>query len=242
MNTKEHYDNHLANFYSWMIGDFDLLVSKYYDYFKIHNILSTNNKTAFDFGCGNGVQSIALAKLGFNVFSFDFNKQLLNELESNRNNHNITIIESDFVNFDKYSTISPDLIICMGDTISHLSDKSDIEMLFKNCNKVIKDNGLLTLSFRDYSTPLTGVNRFIPVKSDENRILTCFLEYYDNYVIVNDLLYENENGKWNQKVSSYKKIRISENEIIELLRKSNFEIISSEIINRMVFLIAKKYF
>jgi 2-polyprenyl-3-methyl-5-hydroxy-6-metoxy-1,4-benzoquinol methylase len=241
MNTKEHYDKHLANVYSWMLGDFDLLVSNYYDYFKANNILSINNQIAFDFGCGNGVQSIALAKLGYSVFSFDFNKQLLNELESNRNNHNITIIESDFTHFDKYSDIKPDVIICMGDTITHLSDKSEIEILFNNCNKVINGNGLLTISFRDYSTPLTGLNRFIPVKSDENRILTCFLEYFDNYVIVNDLLHEKENGKWIQKVSSYKKIRISENEIIQSLIKSNFQIVSSEIINRMVYLIAKKY-
>ena len=223
-----------------MIGNYETLVSNYTDYFNANNIGSNNNQTAFDFGCGNGVQSVALATLGFNVFSFDFNKQLLNELERNIDNHKISVFESDFTNFDKYTAIHPDIIVCMGDTITHLPDKSNIEKLFTKCNKALNMNGLLVLSFRDYSNPLIDTNRFIPVKSDDNRILTCFLEYFENYVIVHDLLHEKENGNWIQKVSSYKKIRVSEVEIKQMLIKCDYEIISSEIINRMVYVIAKK--
>ena len=64
-----------------------------------------------------------------------------------------------------------------------------------------------------------GNSRFIPVKSDENRIFTCFLEYTTNYVTVSDLLYEKEQTGWKQKVRSYNKVRISTSIIIEYIQK-----------------------
>ncbi|MCK9407771.1 MAG: hypothetical protein WCX28_01270 [Bacteriovoracaceae bacterium] len=42
------------------------------------------------------------------------------------------------------------------------------------------------LTFRDYSTELTGNSRFIPVKSDASQILTCILEYSSETVTVTD--------------------------------------------------------
>jgi len=43
---------------------------------------------------------------------------------------------------------------------------------------------LAELSFRDLTPDLTGLNRFIPVRSDPDRIMTCFLEYEPETVIV----------------------------------------------------------
>ena len=40
-------------------------------------------------------------------------------------------------------------------------------------------HGHLILTFRNYSLALTGNQRFIPVKSDENRILTCVIDWLD---------------------------------------------------------------
>ncbi|NCC99068.1 MAG: hypothetical protein EOL95_05100 [Bacteroidia bacterium] len=55
-----------------------------------------------------------------------------------------------------------------------------------------------------------------PVKSDATRILTCVLEYFENKVRVTDLLNEFEDGQWEQKVSSYFKIRLSKEAVIKM--------------------------
>lgn len=65
------------------------------------------------------------------------------------------------------------------------------------------------ISLRDYSTQLTAEQRFIPVRSDENRNLTCFLEYRESHVTVYDILHERDGSRWNLKVSKYNKLRIS---------------------------------
>jgi len=65
MTAKEHYDNHLANFYEWMIGDFETKEKEQRDFFERNGIKPLQNKIAMDLGSGHGLQSIALALLGF---------------------------------------------------------------------------------------------------------------------------------------------------------------------------------
>jgi hypothetical protein len=87
---------------------------------------------------------------------------------------------------------------------------------------------------------LQGDERFIPVKNDDSRILTCFLEYFPHHVMVHDMLYEKQAGKWIQKVSSYPKLRLDVALLTDLLQKNGIQLLKSEIINRMIILLVKK--
>ena len=91
---------------------------------------------------------------------------------------------------------------------------------------------------------MTGTNRFIPVKSDDTRILTCILEYpNDTYVTVTDLLYEKvdiQSHQWKQSVSSYSKIRISESSVKNILASCGFVVVDCVMRCRMLYVICKK--
>ena len=82
----------------------------------------------------------------------------------------------------------------------------------------------MALSFRDYTIPLTGTDRFLPVKSDDQRILTCFLEYNQKTVRVTDLLHERTGDGWTQRVSSYDKIRLAKSTVMEAMQDSGLRI------------------
>ncbi|MFN8673612.1 MAG: class I SAM-dependent methyltransferase [Candidatus Sericytochromatia bacterium] len=240
MNVKEHYNNHLGKFYSWMIGDFENKKNEFKNFLNENKIIPTDSKNALDLGCGNGIQSQALIECGFKVIAIDFDKNLLKEL-SDKNLNNIKIINDDIKNFENYLFSKPELIICAGDTISHLENKKEIEVFLSNLAANLKEKGKIVLSFRDYSNKLEGNDRFIPVKSDENKILTCILDYELEKVRVTDLLYEKDiNNNWVQKVSSYFKIRISKQEIITFLENANMKIILDSFTNRMINIIAEK--
>ena len=143
-------------------------------------------------------------------------------------------------NISDYQNKNPELIICCGDTITHLASEDEIGQFIKSIGTSLISKGKLILSFRDYSSELNDTMRFIPVKSDSERILTCFLEYFDKKVRVTDLLYERKENKWVQKVSSYNKVRVSKDMILAMLNKNGFSILLAETINRMITIIAQK--
>jgi SAM-dependent methyltransferase len=240
MTVKEHYDKHLANFYSWMTGNVDRKKQEFKKFLTDKGINPQTNKIAIDLGAGHGLQSIPLAESGFQVLAVDFNQQLLNELKANANGLPITTKIADIRNVNHFLKDKAALIVCCGDTLSHLDNKPEIEKFMADISNSLENGGKLILSFRDYSKKLTGTNRFIPVKSDDTKILTCILDYENEFVNVTDLLHEKTNDGWIQKVSSYRKVRLLPNEIEELLQKNNFEIEFNELVNGLTTMIATK--
>lgn len=239
MSVKEHYENHLGHFYSWMTGDFQTKSNEFRNLLADNLILPSTNKIAIDLGAGHGLQSIPLAEIGFQVLAVDFNQQLLDELKVNAKDLKITTTNDDIKKV-KHFADKPELIICCGDTLSHLNNKTEIEIFISDISNSLDSKGKVILSFRDYSSKLTGTDRFIPVKSDNNKILTCILDYEEEFVIVTDLLYEKVNEIWKQKVSTYKKVRLLTNEIVGHLEANSMTIKFNQLVNRLTTIIASK--
>jgi len=238
--VKQHYDTHLADFYSWMAGDFALKQKEFQQFLKKHDIVPGSAKVAVDLGAGHGIQSVALAKMEFKVKAIDFNQQLLDELKVNGKDLGIEVINDDIRSIIKYLDQKPGVVVCWGDTLTHLDDLADVEHLLVNCCDALDINGKFILSFRDYTQELTADRRFIPVKSDENRILTCILEYSVDHVRVTDLLYAKGENGWEQKVSSYHKVRIPVSFVRNCLEKNGMVITFEGEINRLIAMIAIK--
>lgn len=222
MNTKDHYEKHLSAFYSWIYGGTEENYNKNRSFFEDHKIIPSDSKAAVDLGAGPGFQSIPLARAGFKVTAVDFSKQLLNEITEVEKG--IEIIEDDILNFAAYAGRNPELILCMGDTLTHLPDKNAVTALINNAHKELTRKGKLVLTFRDLTFELEGPDRFIPVRQNDNQIFTCFLEYQPDYVDVYDMVHRKENGGWTQKISSYKKLKISEETIKTILQDEGFTV------------------
>lgn len=240
MDVHEHYKNHLGNFYSWMLGDWISKKEEFRLFLKEHSILPNESQLAVDLGAGNGIQTIALEELGFNVIAIDFNPQLLEELRTNITSDKTKIIEGDIRKFSKYLDKKANLILCCGDTLAHLSSLAEVEILLKEMYQHLDPKGRILLSFRDYSAALTGDSRFIPVKSDENQIHTCVLDYETDRVRVTDLLYQKQGSKWEMKIGSYYKVRITTKEILSLLQGIGFEVLIEKNFQRMTTIVGKR--
>lgn len=238
--VSEHYDNLLADYYSWMFGDFDSKVNDNEEFFIKNDIKPEKTGIAIDLGSGSGFQSIALAKTGFSVKAIDICKKLLDELDSKKENLDITTIQGDLLNFNSLVPENTDLIVCMGDTLPHLESIDDIDTLFKNVHDNLNFKGKFILTFRDTSVKLKNTDRFIPVRSDENTIFTCILEYEDDFINVYDLIYKNDGDKWKMNVSNYRKLIIPPLLIKLKLEFYSFNISHFSITRGMITIIANK--
>jgi len=240
VTVKDHYDNHFGNFYSWMIGDFDIASDAQQDFFKQNRILPQSSGIAIDLGAGNGIQTVALVNLGYQVTAVDFNQQLLDELRERTAGLPVTVVNDNINQVLRFTSARPELIVCCGDTISHLGSKEAIVKLVDDVSETLIPEGRFVVTFRDYSRELTGESRFIPVKFDDKMILTCILEYFPETVRVTDQLYIKEKSGWAQKISSYTKIRVTSEYLAGVLQQAKFKIVSESSIGRMQAIIAEK--
>ena len=238
--AKEHYAKVLADIYSWMLGGFERAVSKNLEFFKQHQLSSTKSGIAIDLGAGCGFQSIPLAQLGFTVTAIDLDEKLLDELKSNANELDITAIQDDLLNFERHIDTQAELIICMTDTILHLESKDKINSLFHQVFTSLEDKGKFVITFRDLTHELSELDRFINVKSDEQTILTCFLEYEPDTVKVHDLVYQKNNDNWKLNKSFYRKLRLSKKWIEDRLKYVGFSQIDLNSNNGLITVVATK--
>jgi 2-polyprenyl-3-methyl-5-hydroxy-6-metoxy-1,4-benzoquinol methylase len=172
--------------------------------------LPATRGVAVDLGAGLGLHTLALAKHGFEVVAIDNCQTLLDELQSRAGSLPISIHSADLLEFRRLVTSQAQVIVCMGDTLTHLPARSTVESLLAAVATSLAPGGVFATTFRDYTTSeLKGEQRFILVRADADRIMTCFLEYGDHQVTVHDLLHEKEDGRWRQSVSSYPKLRIA---------------------------------
>jgi SAM-dependent methyltransferase len=239
MTAREHYDNHLGRFYSWMAGNFGEKTLAFKTLLQENRIIAGENRVAIDLGAGHGIQSIPLAEMGFAVVAVDFNQHLLSELSLNARQLDITIINDDIRNV-RHICGKVGLIVCCGDTLSHLGTKDEVNTLIADIFRSLDDGGKMILSFRDYSTALTGSDRFIPVKSDDARILTCVVDYDIDFVHVTDLLHEKTSEGWVQHVSTYRKVRLTATEVERYVLDNGFDIELNKVVERLITMVAVK--
>jgi SAM-dependent methyltransferase len=240
-STKEHYDQHLASIYSWMSGVPDAAIARNYDLFCQLKLDRLAPGLAIDLGAGSGFQSIPLAQLGFSVVAVDFCGALLAELRDRAPDFPILTVEDDLLKFADYLDQPAQVIVCMGDTLTHLASLEEVRSLLKTSSATLAPGGKLVLTFRDYvNRELAGTQRFIPVRSDDSTILTCFLEYRQDRVEVFDLVHKKESDRWTLHVSSYLKLRLDPQWICAQLQQENLSIVFHEPIDGMIGIVAEK--
>ena len=101
MSTKDHYQNLLSPIYAWMTGDFNEKLKSQLDFFSAHAISPKTNRQAVDLGSSHGIQSVALAQLGFEVTAIDFDTHLLQHLREQTGDLKIHTHQADLLNFPR---------------------------------------------------------------------------------------------------------------------------------------------
>jgi 2-polyprenyl-3-methyl-5-hydroxy-6-metoxy-1,4-benzoquinol methylase len=242
MSTSEtHYRTHLGPVYAWMLGDLDAAFARGAREIDDLPLPAGRGGVAVDLGAGLGLHTLPLAKRGFEVVAIDTCQSLLDELRSRIESLPIGIHSADLLEFRGFLTGQARVIVCMGDTLTHLPALPAVESLLAGVAAALAPGGVFAATFRDYATSeLKGEQRFIPVRADADRVMTCFLEYGDHHVTVHDLLHEHEDGRWRQTVSSYPKLRLAPQWVMSELSELGLRVTRDATTGGMVRIVAIK--
>lgn len=222
-SVTDHYSKHLGPVYAWMAGGVDAAIERGATELSAIALPSAGG-LAVDLGAGFGMHAIPIARRGFHVVAIDSCTALLDELRARSEGLSIGIIQDDLLEFRRHVLSKAQAIFCMGDTLTHLDSEDAVLRLVAEVAAALASGGVFVVTFRDYSTALTGTRRFIPVRSDEDRILTCFLEYSEDAVTVHDILHERTGSQWTMQVSSYRKLRLSPDWIVRSLESQGLSV------------------
>jgi SAM-dependent methyltransferase len=240
-DVTDHYERLLAEHYSWMFAVAPQV--KAAEQLELLTRLQlAPGALAVDLGAGSGFQSMALADLGFKqVLALDTSSRLLRELSSNCGHRPVTAIEADMLDIERHVVPgTADAVVCMGDTLTHLPRRELVPKLFAAVATILRRNGRFILTYRDLSTELQGVDRFIPVRSTADKIMTCFLEYHPGTVLVHDLIQTREGDSWYLAKSCYPKLRLAVDDVRRELAQAGFHIQATESLRGMSILAAQK--
>ena len=245
--VRNHYENLLAKHYTWMFGaSFAAKVAEQKAILEDALQLTTETSAlslAVDLGSGPGFQTLALAEIGFSpVIAVDTSQILLNELQSHRGDLPVKTICADLLQLSEFvSPATAQTIVCMGDTLTHLDSKNTVEQLFRSVAAALVPGGRFVITYRDLSVEVTGLDRFVPVYADENKIMTCFLEFdRSDSVLVHDLVYIRVGTQWQLEKSSYRKLRLPVSWLEDALVRAGFSVQRGHA-GRLLRLVGKKH-
>jgi len=215
-DARRHYEQHLAPIYAWMAGGRDAAFAAGADELAALGLPRAPGDLVVDLGAGFGKHALPLARRGARVLA------------------------GDLVDFRRWLAEPPAAILCLGDTLTHLGAPADVERLVDEAAAALSPGGRFVLGFRDYTVPPIGDARFIPVRADDARILTCFIETEagGTRVFVHDLLHERTDAGWHTRVSHYPKLRLAPAWLAQRLAACGFDVCQEAGAGGMVRLVA----
>lgn len=194
---------------------------------------------AIDYGCGPGFQVLALAELGLApVIAIDSSAELLDILKAHRGGWDIALEQADLTQFEDGRKAA--VAVCMGDTLTHIVDKDVVRSFFARVAEQLADGGAFVITFRDLSVAPSDVDRFILVRSDADKIMTCFLETETPETVrVTDLVYTLSEAGWSLEKSSYVKLRLSVQWVAQALSEAGFVSVTTGMAGRLNLVVAR---
>ena len=130
---------------------------------------------ALDLGCGTGLDSISLAKLGCNVTACDQSAEMISKAKLNAIKHNVNInfIESPVQNISQIMDKKFDVIVSLGNTLANLTPEQ-ISALLKSLPDTMNEKCRIIFQIVNFSIlPESGeylLNKF----ENEKRIIKRF--------------------------------------------------------------------
>jgi glycine/sarcosine N-methyltransferase len=184
------------SFYDRLSGDYDEMT-------KFSNRLETQIeilspwvekyqiRSAIDIGCGTGLHTLALCRLGVRVYGVDSNEKMLARAKehSERLKCPVEWHHMDMLELDRLS-VKVDALFCLGNTIPHILKESELLQSVNAMNNALLNNGFLLLQQLNYDKILRDKERIVGIQKQEQGEIIRFYDFISPLIRFNVLKIE----------------------------------------------------
>lgn len=183
-----------------------------------------NNKNCLELACGSGKLSELLKESFKSYDGVDISSDMLSVLKTKEVLQDMNVYHYDMTEFQRENYY--DVIIILLDSLNYILEKSKLEMLFNNCSKNLKDDGILIFDLNSEKKikEIFGFETYVLEYEDifytwQNNLDGDIVEMRLNFFI-------KENDKY-RRIEEFQTQRYySPNLVIKLCEKNNFKFIN----------------
>jgi glycine/sarcosine N-methyltransferase len=139
--------------------------------------------SVLDVACGTGMHAIALAKLGFKAAGADLSAGMIQKARLNAQAEGIGV-RFEAVGFGGLAAVfgkhAFDAVLCLGNSLPHLLERSDLAAALVDFAACLKSGGLLLIQNRNFDAVLSRQERWMePQSHREGEKEWIFQRFYD---------------------------------------------------------------
>ncbi len=232
--TSNDYYNYFAEKYKYILLDYEELIAQEGKIFK--NIFEKYAKrdihSILDCTCGIGIQTISLAKLGYDIYGSDLSEREIRvaDFETKKANLNVTYNVCDCRKLNKvYGNKKFDAIISMDSAMPHLLTEDAFKEALESISHQLRKDGIFLASFRDYDLmlkekPQWAYPQRITKLSDKDIVVIRSLDW-DNDICTSHQYYieKPKNKKPILYYNTYKQWAITREKMLGIARTCSFK-------------------
>jgi glycine/sarcosine N-methyltransferase len=185
----------IAPFYDKMTGYSDRLIG---DFGIVkHLVKKFNIKNALDAGCGTGVHSIILSKIGVDTIGLDSSEQMIEMARANALKEGVDIqFEKEFYeSMPNKWTDKFDSVFCLANSLVGVETAERLTLAMKSFNRVLRPGGIAILQLINFIKYRKENKRIIKVSSDENLTFVRFFDFEKDTTRLNVIVIEHDMGQ-----------------------------------------------
>ena len=185
----------ISSFYDLMTGYSSRLVN---DFGKIKYLVNKFDiKTALDAGCGSGVHTIIMAKLGIDVLGFDASKEMLELANTNALKEGV----KPRFEYEYFETIPEewwgknDAVFCLANSLVGVVNKQRLSLAMKSFQRSLKPGGRVIIQTLNTTWFINRDERIIRVSSEDNFTFVRFFDFDQKEARLNVVVIEHDMGQ-----------------------------------------------
>jgi glycine/sarcosine N-methyltransferase len=215
---KPFFDS-ISSFYDDMVG-FDAALDRRAGF--LQKFVSPGMEYAADIGCGTGLDSISLSRLGLKVRAFDISSGMIEKAEQNAEKYGakIKFYNAGFDGMPDIFNNSFDLVVSLGNTIANVPSES-LNTSISAIYTLLKPGGKAVVQILNYEKLKSNNDRIINITRNETTTFIRFYDFLDKNINFNILRFTTANPK-ERIMDTVMLYPYSEQELIAYFQKAGF--------------------